>query len=33
MSLSKLTTGGVIKRSVQYLNHEVDVMFIVMDHW
>ena len=28
-----LTTGNVIKYSVQYLNHEVDIMFIVMKHW
>ena len=26
-----LTTGNVIKHSVQYLNHEVDIMFIVMN--
>ena len=25
-----LPTGNVIKHSVQYLNHEVDIMFIVM---
>ena len=29
----ELTTGNVIKLSVQYLNHEVDIMFIVMNHW
>ena len=28
-----LTTGNVIKHSVQYLNHEVDVKFIVVNHW
>ena len=28
-----LTTGNEIKHSVQYLNHEVDIMFIVMNHW
>ena len=28
-----LTTGNVIKHLVQYLNHEVDNMFIVMNHW
>ena len=27
-----LTTGNVIKHLVQYLNHEVDYMFIVMNH-
>ena len=26
-----LTTRNVIKYSVQYLNHEVDIMFIVMN--
>ena len=29
----RLTTGNVIKHLVQYLNHEVDNMFIVMNHW
>ena len=33
MSFSKLRTGNVIKHSVQYLNHEVDIMFLVMNHW
>ena len=28
-----LTTGKVIKHSVKYLKHEVDIMFIVMNHW
>ena len=28
-----LTTENVIKHLVQYLNHEVDNMFIVMNHW
>ena len=28
-----LTTGNVIEHSVQYLNHEVDIMFIVVNHW
>ena len=28
-----LTTGNVIRHSVQYLNHEVDIMLIVMNHW
>ena len=28
-----LTTGKVIKHSVLYLDHEVDIMFIVMNHW
>ena len=28
-----LTIGNVIKHSVEYLNHEVDIMFIVMNHW
>ena len=28
-----LTTENIIKHSVQYLNHEVDIMFIVMNHW
>ena len=28
-----LTTGDVIKHSVQYLNYEVDIMFIFMNHW
>ena len=28
-----LTTGNVIKHSVQYLNHEADIMFIVMNDW
>ena len=27
-----LLTGIVIKHSVQYLNHEVDIMFIIMNH-
>ena len=27
-----LTSGNVMKHSVQYLNHEVDFMFIVMNH-
>ena len=30
--IMSLTTGNVIKHSVQYLNHEVDIMFIVMNH-
>ena len=33
MPIMSLTTGNVIKQSVQYLNHEVDIMFIVMNHW
>ena len=28
-----LTIGNVIKHSVQNLYHEVDIMFIVMNHW
>ena len=28
-----LTTGNVIKHSVQYLNHEVDITFIVKNRW
>ena len=28
-----LRTGNVIKHSFQYLNHEVDTIFIVMNHW
>ena len=28
-----LTAGKVINHSVLYLNHEVDIMFIVMNHW
>ena len=32
-TIMSLTTGNVIKRSVQYLNHEEDIMFIVLDHW
>ena len=31
--IMSLTTGNVKKKSVQYLNHEVDIMFIVMNHW
>ena len=31
--IMSLTTGNVIKHSVQYLNHEVDIMFIVTNHW
>ena len=27
------TTENEIKHSVQYLNHEEDIMFIVMNHW
>ena len=27
--IMSLTTGNVIKHSVHYLNHEVDIMFIV----
>ena len=26
-------TGNVIKHSVKYLKYEVDIMFIVMNHW
>ena len=32
-SIMSLTTGNVIKHSVQYLYHEVDIMFNVMNHW
>ena len=28
-----LTKGNVIKHLVHYLNHEVDNVFIVMNHW
>ena len=28
-----LTTGNVIKHLVQFLNHEVDNMFIVLNLW
>ena len=28
-----LTAVNVIKHLVQYLNHEVDNLFIVMNHW
>ena len=31
--IRSLTTGNIIKHSVQYLNHEEDIMFIVMNHW
>ena len=31
--IMSLTTGKVIKHSVQLLNHEVDIMFIVMNDW
>ena len=31
--IMSLTTGNVIKHSVEYLNHEVDIMYIVMNHW
>ena len=31
--IMSLTTGNVIKHSVQYLNHEVDIMLIVMNHF
>ena len=28
-----LTDGNVIKHLVKYLTHEVENMFIVMNHW
>ena len=31
--IMSLTTGNLIKHSVQYLNQEVDIMFIFMNHW
>ena len=31
--IMSLATGNVIKHSVQYLNHEVDNMFIIINHW
>ena len=31
--IMNLTTESVIQHSVQYLNHEVDIMFIVVNHW
>ena len=31
--IMSLTTGNVIKHSVQYLNHEVDIIFILMNLW
>ena len=31
--IMSLKAGNVIKHSVQYWNHEVDIMFIVMNYW
>ena len=31
--IMSLTTGNVTKHSVQYLNHKVDIMFNIMNHW
>ena len=28
-----LTTGNVIKHSVEYLNHDADIMYIAINHW
>ena len=31
-TLIKQTTGNVVKRTVQYLNHEVDFIYFIMCH-
>ena len=31
--IMSLTVGNVIKHSVQYLNHEVNIICIVMNYW